>query len=383
MGELDVGQAIRTDLKGEFQPGTELAFEVPSQVTDGPGDQKETEYINQDWSKQFGYFNTIPELNTAIVTKATWAIGKGFIADEQTEMLLDTFKGYGNDTFNTILKNGITVREIGGDSFTEIIRDENDQMINLKPLDPGTMKIIVNRKGILMRYEKVEKVGSKRVVQKFEPDEIFHLSRNRIADEIHGRSVIDVCENIIKFRNQAMADWDRVLHRNVDPLWLVEVDTDNATKLQGIRDTLQQARGRGESIVLPKGTVTMEMVTVAQNATLNPLPWIEQLNDYFYEAVGVPKVIIGNSKNFTDASSKIVYVSYEQRILAEQLYIVEQVLAQLNLVIKLPRPASLVGDALSEEPAQDELQANAPEAEGAEQALQPKDKTAELQGGRK
>jgi len=80
--------------------------------------------MNTKWGQQLGYFNQIAELHAAINAKATWTIGKGFKADETTEMLLDTIKGNGMDTFNTILENMIRTYYIGGDSFAEIIRDD-------------------------------------------------------------------------------------------------------------------------------------------------------------------------------------------------------------------------------------------------------------------
>ena len=53
---------------------------------------------------------------------------------------------------------------------------------------------------------------AKKVGVKFEPEEIFHLSRERIADEIHGISVIDSVRDIIDARNEVMSDWKRVMH---------------------------------------------------------------------------------------------------------------------------------------------------------------------------
>ncbi|KKK54497.1 hypothetical protein LCGC14_3084130, partial [marine sediment metagenome] len=40
-------------------------------------------------------------------------VGKGYQADEETTMLLDTIKGNGKDTFNSILENNIRTYHIG------------------------------------------------------------------------------------------------------------------------------------------------------------------------------------------------------------------------------------------------------------------------------
>ena len=49
-------------------------------------------------------------------------------------------------------------------------------------------------------------------------------------------------------------------------------------------------------------------------------------------------------------SLKIVYLSYEQNVKAEQLYADEQTLSQLNIVVKFTLPASLQNDAISDTP---------------------------------
>jgi len=122
-------------------------------------------------------------------------------------------------------------------------------------------------------------------------------------------------------------------------------------------------------------------VATAQNQSLNPLTWINQLNDYFFQAVNVPQIIIGNAKEFTDASGKIVYLSYEQSVKAEQLYIEEQVLAQLNIEIKLTFPASLQQEAVSDTPNEEAgTETQTVEEEGQEPATQPNDTTEELEG---
>ena len=132
-------------------------FSVAPVETEAANDQPETEYMNTLWSQQYGYYKTIPELRAVIDAKARWTVGKGFISNEITEMLLMSIKGFGKDTFNTILENMVRVMNIGGDAFAEIIRDEDDVLVNLKPIDPGTMKIIVNRKGLVKRYEQTTK----------------------------------------------------------------------------------------------------------------------------------------------------------------------------------------------------------------------------------
>ena len=128
-------------------------FSVEPSDTDGVEGQTERRWDNDKWTQYFGYFEVIPELNAAINAKSTWTMGKGCKAHETTTMLLDTLKGWGKDTFNTILENMIRTYYIAGDSFCEIIRDDEDNLINLKPLNPGTITIVTGTNGVIKRYE--------------------------------------------------------------------------------------------------------------------------------------------------------------------------------------------------------------------------------------
>ncbi len=370
MPETDIDSAVASDLTN-----TMVDFSVEAQTTDAAGDQKEFRWQSTTWTQNLGYYKKIPELKTAIDTKATWTIGAGIEADERTLLLLDTIKGNGKDSFTSILKNGIKVKTLDGDSYAEVIRDDEETFKNLKPLAPDSIVSVWNMRGRIIRYEQVSKVKGI-PNKKFRPDQIFHLSRDRIADEVHGISVIPAVKWIIDARNEAMSDWKRVLHRNVDPLWIFHLDTDDTAEIAAFKTKMDNARKSGENMYVPKDVVVPEVVATAQNASLNPLNWINQLNDYFFQAVNVPQIIIGNAKEFTDASGKIVYLSYEQSVKAEQLYIEEQVLAQLNIEIALTFPASLQNEAISDTP----TETTTVEEEPMEEAAQPNDTTEELEG---
>lgn len=367
MPETDIDQTVASDLTNAT-----TNYSVDSETTDANAGEKEYRYQIEDWEEHLGFYKNIPELQVAIDAKANWTIGAGFEADEITSIFLDRIKGNGKDSFNSIIQNMIRTYTIGGDAFAEIMRDTNGFLINLKPLDPSTMVIISNSKGQIIRYEQVSKIKGK-ANKIFEKDEILHLSRKRIADEVHGISVIPSVKWIILARNEAMADWKKVLHRNVKPMRIWYLDTDDETQIASFKNKTDAANEDTENLYVPKGTVETEIATVAPNQTLNPLTWIDSLNDYFFQAVNVPQIIIGNAKEFTDASGKIVYLSYEQSVKGEQLYIEEQILNQLYLEIQLTFPASLENDVISSNNM--EL-----EEEPMEPAAQPNDTMSEMEG---
>jgi len=364
MAETNIGSATSSDLTN-----AEVVYGVDSESTDGSGDSNEFTWQNSWWSQDYGYYLNIPEFKRAVDTKALWTVGAGFEADEPTTMLLNSLKGNGKDSFNSILKNLIKVKTISMDSFAEIIRDDDGVLVNLKPLDPSSIKIVQDKSGRIKRYEQVMKVGGKKSVIKFAPDEIFHLSHDRVADEIHGTRILKSLKWLIDARNEAMSDWRTVLRRNVKPMRIWYLDTDDESEIASFKVMTDQANSDTENIYVPKGTVETEIASTAPNSTLSPLPWIEVIKDQFFQAVNVPQIIIGQGKEFTDASGKIVYLSYEQSVKEEQLYIEEQVLGQLNLEINLTFPASMQNELISSREKDPSLQAS-----------QPNDMTAEMEG---
>ena len=319
-------------------------FSVNAKALDKATGEKETAYINAKASQYLGYYKSIPELKMAIDAKATWTIGKGISAPPLTMLKLSTIKGFGKDTFNSILENMVREYHIYGDAFAEIIRKDG-VLVNLKPLDPSTIKIIADKSGMIMRYEQNGPSGA---VKKFSPDDIFHLARNRVADEIHGVSIIDAVEAIILMRNEAMSDYKKLLHRNIYPVRIWHLDSDIPSKIEAFKAKVAASKSEGEDIFIPKGSVDTELASIPANSSLNPMPWIQALNQYFYQAVGVPQIIIGGSQELTQTAAQIAYLAFEQCIEEEQLYIEEQVLSQINLEINLEFPASLQNNMLSD-----------------------------------
>ena len=341
MPETRIAQASATDLTNAAPNAS-----VDSASLDQATNPNETTYQNSDWNEQLGYYKNTALLNALIDAKARWTVGKGSKSDEITTMLLDAIRGWGNDTFNTIIENMARVMEIGGDSYSEIIRDEDGELINLKPLNTGDMIVVADNKGLIKRYEKTI-VGSDDKIN-FEPDEILHFSRNRIADEIHGNSMIPPVVDIILAIKEASEDMKTLMHRHVKPMRLWFVDTDDPAEISSFKSKVDNANNKTENMILPKGTVETEIVAVPTNATLSPLPWLDYNDQKLFQATGVPPIIIGGSKGFTEAAEKMLYLSFQQTTEESQLYIEEQILSQLNLVIELEFPASLENELLSD-----------------------------------
>ena len=326
------------------------AFTVDSQHTDAPTGQKETTWMDDNFPEWLGYYKDekTPEITAIIDEGANWTAGRGWTADEITTMLLDTIKGNGFDTFSSIIENGERVKELGGNFYAEIIRDNEENFINLKPLDPAVMKHHATSKGMITHFSQMSKNDKKKLVHKFEAKDIFYLARNRIADEIHGNGIAQKLKLVIDMKNEAMADNRIAMHMNVVPRWKFKLKTDDPTEIAAYKKKMDTATGERQNIYEPFDVSESELITIPPNSTLNPLAWIQYLDDLFHQEGGVPKIIMGGTGGFTEQAVTITYLAFQQKIAKRQLFWEEQLLSQLNIVIKLVEPASVESNLLSD-----------------------------------
>jgi len=322
-------------------------YSVPTAITDAGAGQSEFRYTNPDWAQQLGYYKKIPEIASVIDATATWTVGKGFQANVETKTILNLSSGIGKDTFNELLKNMIRTMEIGGDAFAEIMRDDDGDVINLKPLDPSSIVTISNKQGLIERYEQISKVKGKKP-KEYPAHKIFHLIRNRVADEVHGQTIISVLEEIILMKNEAMSDYKTVMHRFVVPQWKFKLKTDDPAEIAAYKAKMDATVGTGANIYEPFDTSESELVSVPPNSTLDPKAWIELLDAKFYEAAKTPKIVVGGTGGFTEQAVTITYLAFQQSTEDRQLYIEEQVKYQLGYEIELEFPATVENNLLSD-----------------------------------
>lgn len=337
-------------------------YSVDAILLDAPeGTEKEFRYQNTNFSVEMGYMETIPELGSTIKAMAKWTVGKG---SKGSKKELEEIRGWGKDSFNEIIKNCVKIYMASGDSYCEQIREKtivdkiknvgniislgliryapgSGKLLNLKPLNSGKMANIVDGSGMLKRYEYDQ---GKEKPQTFQPNQIFHLAWDRIGDQVHGTSIIRRLKVIIDSRNEAMEDMRVVFHRYVKPLWVWQLNTNNQTKIDDFQAKADLVVNTGNNIYIPKGAAEAERVSVPQYSTLDPLPWIEALNQYFYQATNVPDVVLGSAKQTVEASAKVLLFAFEQSVQEHQLFLEEQIKLQLGLEVNFEFPASIADD---------------------------------------
>ena len=345
--DADISNTTQTAMSGGGVPD----YSVQAQIL-RTSLGKNTPWINARWPVYLGYYKTIPELKKAIDFHAMYTVGKGWSADPTTTVILSLMTGNGKDTFTTIMQNLAIMKKVNGDSYAEIIRDptipktDPRGLLNLKPLNPLTIRTYFDEKGTLDHYEEWtlpsgDKKDDSTLVQEFKPEDIFHLQNDRLGNEIHGTSVCDACEWVILARNEAMSDWRRVLHRS--SIRVLYIDQDNIAKLSTYKEQYKEAIANGELLIMP---ALQGKDAAFQDLTAPPieqfLQWIQYLEDFFYQAVGIPKIITGNVFQATEASSKTAYMTYEQPYKTEQRELEEAIQSQLGLTVEFDDAASLL-----------------------------------------
>lgn len=331
MAELDIAKTSTTDLENSVEDYSVSAEDLDYAST-GKG---ETYHYFAEATKNFGYYKKIPELKKAIDALALWAVGKGWESEVKSdEVILNTIDGWGEDTIVSILWNLVVVKKIVGDSFAEIIR-EDDLLLNLKPISPERVRIVIDPQGRIKRYDVINNDGKWKSMEK---EDILHLCNDRVGDEIHGVSVIDSCKWVIDARNEAMEDERKIKHREL-ALGVLYIDTENETKRDAIIKQYGDAVKNGEVLVLPKDTAELKDSGVSPKERL---AWIQYLGNFFYQAVGVPKVI-ATSEGFTEAGGKVGFLTFEPVYTFEQTLLEGDMWNQLSIKIKFNRPPSLSG----------------------------------------
>jgi len=343
MGNLSISSTKYSDMENHVED-----VPIDTKNIDSAEDQKETKWLNSNWSLQLGIYKTIPEFKIALDMRAIWTVGEEIESDTNTEIILDNITGWGNDTFRNLLKNMITVKRLGEDAYAEIMRNpETGDLANLKVLDTGRMIQVYNNKGILLRYEYLSKKQGKSQI--FKPTEIFHLTNKRIGNEIHGTSDSEALQPILEANKESFKDMRMLMHRYVKPIMKFSLDTDDESKINAFIAKMDHVVNKGENIYIPQKAVEQELISVPANATLNPMPWRDHLRNYFYQVAGMPQIVMGGSGEFTESTAKIAYLAFEISVKDEQTDLMEQVWDQLGLRIKLKFTKSLMNDLITDE----------------------------------
>ena len=320
-------------------PLTVTDFKVDPLQTEGVNEAGETWISYPEFTKWYGNWRKIAKVRMAINAYATWITGQGWAANNRDTAILKRITGWGEDTFLSFMWNMLVIKKVNGDAFAEIIRNpETKTLLNLKPLDPATMTTFLNPQGIIIRYEQRAKTGKETAVRKFEPQEILHLVNDRVADSARGVSVIEAVEWNLEAQEEAKRSHRKMVKRN-GIVRVIEVDTQDKTKIANFKVQWKDAIDKGDVLILPKD-VAEAKDWHGQLDTQGVISWLNYLDDEFFMIIGIPRIIMGFSGEI-EGDAKMSYTAFQQVYKREANELMDDIQNQLSIKITLNSPVSI------------------------------------------
>lgn len=320
--------------------GTVTNYSVNSVTLDIASTEGKTYWDSPKWPIYLGYYKQIPELKSAIDSLIGWVIGRGYACElDKDTVILSHIKGWGEDSFLSIMQNMLIMKLVNGDAYAEIIRSEKGTLINLKPLDPSSIRTVVNDKGMIVKYEQW---NNQKKVTTFQPRDILHMVNDRVGSEIHGVSKVESVKWLIDTRNEVMADLRRIMHRS--SIRVLYVDIDDDARMTKLKNNYGTAIEKGDVMLIPvrKEEATFEDLTVPPVQAY--LEFVRYIENAFYKAIGVPEVILGGSGQYSEASAKAGMMTFDQPYINEQRRVEEDIFMKLGIKLKFERAPSLTDD---------------------------------------
>ena len=321
---------------------TDPDAQIEVQTTDATDVDRPSEgnvYQSPGWTTNNGYYEDHSSVKSVINKVGDWTVGKGVNVKKATiTKILERIIGSGKDTFEEVIKNQVRVRHIDGDSYAEIVGGKGSALKNLKPLNPAAVRVYYNEMGMLDHYgyawvDKEE--------QRFEKDEIFHLSLNRNADATHGTGDIQSLTTFLDKIKQLDADMAVFFHSYVVPMILWEIKSSKPADIAKFKADHKTAKNAGTDIIIPDKAVGWDIIEVGAKSGVDPLKWRQTWVEEVTKGGGVPALIMAIEAGTSEAASKMIYLAWQQVIEDEQNYLEKQIKLQLGLDVTFEFPARI------------------------------------------
>ena len=321
------------DMASATTPTEITDFTTESSSTDSASNQKETRWYNSLFNKWYGLYLKRAKAKITINAWVTFVVGKGISSTtHQTEI--------DNMNFLHIMWNMLVIKKVNGDSFAEIIRNENGTLLDLKPLDPASIVSVWGTDGLIDHYEQISNVEGKEN-EEIAKEKILHMMNDRVADNIHGTSVLEAVEWNLNAQEEA-----RLVHRkkvkNSGIIGIIEADTQDTTKIAVLKEPLKTGTEKGNFLIVPKDVIGIKPWEVKLN-TADTIAWINHLEDEMFMLMGIPKPIVGGAQS-GEGDTKMSYLAFEQYYTRAIEELKEDLWDQLAMRIEVETPVSIKDD---------------------------------------
>ncbi len=329
MALQELRHATTTDFKNKVPD-----FIVESMALDiANADGEETFVYFEKATENYGYYFNHPQVSSPINSLCTWGFGQGWTTeDKPMQIILKKIDGNGKETFDSIIWNHENVKLNNGDSFCEIVRNDNNTLVNLINISPERVKVVFKGTRI-KRYEIWN--GSKWIKKK--TSEIFHSFNKKIGDQNHGTSQIQSNKSVIDAMIEAFDD-ERIIKHRDKALGIVYYKTSNTGKIKFANTAIQDAVKNGEMVGLPEDTAKIE--PYPSKSSEDRQNWLGYVESLSYQTGGVPRSIV-TSEGTTEVGGINGHLIFEPTYGMEQLDMENNLLQQVAIKIKFNRPPSL------------------------------------------
>lgn len=250
-------------------------------------------------------------VNAAINTLTEMAVGVGYFTeakDERAKMLVDDYAEKANlDGFlRTVCRNCFIF------GFAPVEKSMNGSLLELKPLPPQTVYVLINDKGDLKGYQ--QKSWSGNYID-FSLDEIIWFSPFAYPGNPYGVGKIGPIFTLADYRKEILEDFALIVKRHARPpaVWLIRGEPSELKK---------QAEERSPDQDFFVGPVDPEkdlkIIYPEFGARGQYENMFEALNQEIYEGLQAP--LLTWLKNSTEASAKVQLEAIQRHIAGLQRY---------------------------------------------------------------
>ena len=287
---------------------------------------KGRESYRPDWLKWKGYYDQIPLLRgtlnaVADAVSASWTT-KGTNGNAMAA-ILDNFEGNGKETFKMQMRNAVLSGMVCGDSFFEVVTNDDLGVENIVMLPHDNIDIII-KNGRIRRYEEIDGGA------KWQPEAIFHYVNNPIGATIHGTSDIEPLQNLLIDLKQVQDDMSKIFHAYSTPLEVFKYESDDPAEIAAFKDSLRNLNNIvKKQMVIPKDLVEYERFSIPAGSVLDPTTWHKIIIDQILASQRVPDLALGTGTVNSEESARMKFSGFRQLVRMKQQMLEEQLQRQL------------------------------------------------------
>jgi hypothetical protein len=313
--------------------GTVPDFIVDSMALDVASDNGETYVYFEKATENFGYQYNHPQVASPLDAVCTWAFKQGYATpDKRMEVILPKIDGNGKETFSSIVWNQANIAVGHGDAFSEIVRNDSGNLINMINISPERVKVVFKSTRI-KRYEIWN--GKKWVVKKLK--DIWHSQQKKLGDSMTGRGNIQSNKKVNDAMIEAFED-ERIIKHRDKALGVVYYKTNNEGKINYANEQIEKAVKNGEMVGLPEDSA--EIKPYPSRSSEDRQNWLQYVEGLGYQTGGTPRSIV-TSDGASEVGGINGHLIFEPIYAALQLQIEEELWQQVAIKIKFTRPPSL------------------------------------------